>query len=917
MLVLICGLLHDHFMNILKIFVLFIAGLCFSLLPGRLSAGTKSPGPPGNDNRHNIVSVKELPDLVVSERDGTGEGVSAPFAGMLGDILVVAGGCNFPDKPAAGGGIKKYYDQIYILRHPLDQGSKWEKAGKLPVPVAYGVSVTIPEGIVCVGGNNATEELNAVYLLKWDEQKSEVVVENLPSLPVAMDNMAGASDGKNIYVAGGNVNGNPANRGFVYTMGDKGWRELPPFPGEPRLQPAGVVQNSAEQTRFYLMGGYSPAREGKESVIAADGWSYNPKNNQWYPESVILPYGTEELMALVGAAGVASGSHNLVFVGGVNRERFQRALDRPLLIEQALREAKDSLVSLLRQEQDEYMNHSPEWYRFNGQLLIYHTITGTWVTESNFREIAKAGAAVVPYRGKWLVVNGESKPGIRSSGVYVLEMGTKTDFGWINWTVLGVYLLGMLFLGYYFMKRAGSSDDFFKGGGRIPWWAAGISIYATMLSAITYMAIPAKAFATNWTYYIMLLMILVVSFPVVKYYLPFFRRLNVTSAYEYLQRRFNYSTRLMASILFISFMVARTALVLYLPSLALTTVTGIDIYICIILMGLVTVVYCTMGGVEAVVWGDVIQGIILVGGAFFAAGYLIVNTDGGFSGFVQIAAEHDKFRLFEWSFDCTKAVFWVTILGGLANNLISYTSDQTVIQRYLTTKDEKSAGKGILMNGVMSVFISVVFYLIGTGLYTFFKSRPDELNYTLSNGDAIFPFFMMSQIPVGLAGLLIAAIFAATMSTISSNINSTATAFSMDIYKHVFPQSSDRHILKVARWTCLLAGLIGTLLAVFMATWNILSLLDYFNSILGLLSSGLGGLFIMGIFFDRIDARSALIGFISGTVVVFALSIYSPVSFLLYGAIGIVVSVGVALIASLFSPEKEKQPGLTWKQLKK
>lgn len=904
-------------MNILKILVLFIAGLCFSLLSGRLSADTKSSRPSGNDNRHNIVSVKELPDLVVSERNGTGEGVSAPFAGMLGDILVVAGGCNFPDKPAAEGGIKKYYDQIYILRHPLEQESKWEKAGKLPVPVAYGVSITIPEGIVCVGGNNATEELNTVYLLKWDVDRSEVVVENLPSLPVTMDNMAGASDGRKIYVAGGNVNGKPANRGFVYTMGDKGWHELPPFPGEPRLQPAGVVQNSAEQTRFYLMGGYSPARESKESVIATDGWSYNPKNNQWYPESVILPYGTEEPMALVGAAGVASGSHHLVFVGGVNRECFQRALDLPLLIEQALQEAKDSLVSSLRQEQDEYMNHFPEWYRFNGQLLIYHTITGTWVTESDFQEIAKAGAAVVPYRGKWLVINGESKPGIRSSGVYVLEMETKTDFGWINWTVLSVYLLGMLSLGYYFMKRAGSSDDFFKGGGRIPWWAAGISIYATMLSAITYMAIPAKAFATNWTYYIMLLMILVMSFPVVKYYLPFFRRLNVTSAYEYLQRRFNYSTRLMASILFISFMVARTALVLYLPSLALTTVTGIDIYICIILMGIVTVVYCTMGGVEAVVWGDVIQGIILVGGAFFTAGYLIVNTDGGFSGFVQIAAEHDKFRLFEWSFDCTKAVFWVTILGGMANNLISYTSDQTVIQRYLTTRDEKSAGRGILMNGVMSVFISVVFYLIGTGLYTFFKSHPDELNYTLSNGDAIFPFFMMSQIPVGLAGLMIAAIFAATMSTISSNINSTATAFSMDIYKHIFTQSSDRHILKVARWTCLLAGLIGTLLAVFMATWNILSLLDYFNSILGLLSSGLGGLFIMGIFFDRIDARSALIGFISGTVVVFALSIYSPVSFLLYGAIGIVISVGIALIASLFSPEKEKQPGLTWKQLKK
>ena len=157
-----------------------------------------------------------------------------------------------------------------------------------------------------------------------------------------------------------------------------------------------------------------------------------------------------------------------------------------------------------------------------------------------------------------------------------------------------------------------------KGGGRIPWWAAGISIYATMLSAITYMAYPAKTFATNWTYYPMLVTILIVSFPVIRYYLPFFRRLNVTSAYEYLEHRFNAPLRLMASALFIIFMVARMALVLYLPSLALTAVTGIDIYICIVLMALITIVYCTMGGVEAVVWGDVVQGIILVGGAFLA-----------------------------------------------------------------------------------------------------------------------------------------------------------------------------------------------------------------------------------------------------------------------------------------------------------
>ena len=466
----------------------------------------------------------------------------------------------------------------------------------------------------------------------------------------------------------------------------------------------------------------------------------------------------------------------------------------------------------------------------------------------------------------------------------------------------------MLMLGWIFMHRTKDSNDFFKGGGRIPWWAAGISLYATMLSAITYMAIPAKAYATDWTYYPMLVTILIMAFPVIKYYLPFFRKLNVTSAYEYLERRFNYAIRALASALFILFMVARMALVLYLPSLALTTVTGIDIYTCIILMGVITIIYCTMGGAEAVIWGDVIQGIILVGGAFLAAGYLIFSTGGGFGGF------NDKFRLFDWSFDYTKATFWVVILGGLANNLISYTSDQTVVQRYLSTKDEKSAAHGIIVNGLMSVFVSVIFYLIGTGLYTYFKTHPSELDMTMTNSDSIFPFFMVTQLPVGIAGLLIAAIFAAAMSTIASNINSVATAYSIDFHKRLLPRMTEKQVITTARYASLASGLLGVVIALLMATWNIFSLLDYFNTILGLLSGGLGGLFIMGIFFDRIGGRAALTGFILGTITVFILNFCTQVSFLIFGAVNMAVSVLTALLLSRFCPQREPQQGLTWKQ---
>ena len=602
-------------------------------------------------------------------------------------------------------------------------------------------------------------------------------------------------------------------------------------------------------------------------------------------------------IALVGAASVSSGSMFVVCFGGVNKERFEAAIQGKY--------------------GDDYLQHDAEWYKFRSSLLIYNTITNTWVTETSSPLLARAGMSVIPMGNQWMIVNGESKPGVRAKEVTMVKMETHTNFGWLNWAVLIAYLLMMIALGYYFMKREKGAEDFFKGGGRIPWWAAGISIYATMLSAITYMAYPAKAFATNWTYYPMLVTILIVSFPVIRYYLPFFRRLNVTSAYEYLEHRFNAPLRLMASALFIIFMVARMALVLYLPSLALTAVTGIDIYICIVLMALITIVYCTMGGVEAVVWGDVVQGIILVGGAFLAIAYLVFSTEGGASGFLHIASDNGKFQLFDWSFDYRSATFWVVIIGGMANNLISYTSDQTVIQRYLTTKDEKAAKNSILLNGVMSVFVSVAFFAIGAGLYTFFKTHPAEIDYTMAKNDIIFPFFMMSQLPSGVAGLLIAAIFAATMSTISSNINSVATAFTVDFYQRFKKNATDRNLLLTARYSSLISGVFGMLIALLMATWNILSLLDFFQEILGLLSSGLGGLFLMGIFFPRIGAKAATIGFVAGIVSVFLTKNLTDTSFLLYGAIGMMVSVLVSWLVSFILGEKKSDERLTWQGMSK
>lgn len=794
--------------------------------------------------------------------------VSGHYAGWIKGKLSTYGGTDFPNVPCADGGEKVYY------------------------PRAYGASVQVPGGVVYLGGEDAVASVSECLFISAKDSTTT----RIPSLPKGLDNFAATYHSGTLWVAGGETDGTPNKDVYAMAFPDgKAWSTVAALPDDCRLQPCLAVQNTNAGTALFIFGGYQPKGKGMEAKVHTDG-IYIPITKlkkggaapgEWKRTAPTLAWAADgksgqQIQAIVGSTCTPVGYSHILFFGGVDHDIFLSAIEE--------------------RQDDQYKRHAPEWYKFRKDVLIYHTVTDSWGLLPGNSLLARAGACLTPAgKDSWLYSGGELMPGVRSADVTEIKVSNEKDFGWINWTVLVIYLAAMLGMGFYFMRKEKGADDFFKGGGRIPWWAAGISIYATMLSAITYMTIPAKAYNTDWTYYPMLWMILLVSFPVIKYYLPYFRKLNVTSAYEILEKRFNLFTRMLASTLFCVFMIVRMAIVLYLPSLALTAVTGIDIYLCIVLMGLITIIYCTMGGVTAVIWGDVVQGIILVFGALFAVVYLVMGTEGGLSGCIDIALENDKLRLFDFSNSWSQATWWVIILGGLANNLISYTSDQTVIQRYLTTSDEKSAGRSILVNGLMSVFISVAFYMIGTGLYTYYNTHPAELDVTMQQSDAIFPFFMMSQMPAGVAGALIAAIFAATMSTISSNINSVATAFSIDFWKRFRPSTSDSQLVSVARWASVVSGMVGLLLALFMATWEIQSFLDFFNEALGLLTSGLGGLFFIAVFMKRVKGYAALAGFITGEVVVFWMSEYTDANFLLFGAIGMVVSIVTAWMLSLGS----------------
>jgi SSS family transporter len=482
--------------------------------------------------------------------------------------------------------------------------------------------------------------------------------------------------------------------------------------------------------------------------------------------------------------------------------------------------------------------------------------------------------------------------------------------GVLDWAAIGAYGLVLLIMGLYFMRRERGTEDYFLAGGRIPWWAAGISIFATGLSAITFMAIPAKSYDTDWIYFIQNMGVLIVIPAVVWIFLPFFRRLSVTTAYEYLEYRFNASLRLAGSAIYMLFQVGRVAIVTLLPALALSAVTGFDVTACILVMGGVCIVYTVLGGIEAVIWSDVLQTVILMGGALWALVVMINGIDGGFVAFVDEASASAKFRMADVSFDLTRPTLLVIVLGAIFTSIIPYTSDQSIVQRYLTTKDEKASRRAIWLNGLMAIPASILFFGLGTALWVYYRANPAELEPT-DKLDQILPFFIVDQLPAGVAGLVIAAVFAAAMSSLDSSMNSVSAAFTTDWYRRFRPDGGDAHYLRVARVATIGIGVIGTGAAIFMAALEDASLLDVWFKVIGLFGSPLAGLFILGVLSRRAGALAGWCGLLAGVGSVLIASTLTPVSGLIYSVFGIVGCVVVGMVVGAFAPTGRSMDGLT------
>jgi SSS family solute:Na+ symporter len=446
--------------------------------------------------------------------------------------------------------------------------------------------------------------------------------------------------------------------------------------------------------------------------------------------------------------------------------------------------------------------------------------------------------------------------------------------------VFFIYMLGIILFGasFYFKKR--SSTDYVTGGGNLPSWAIGMSIFATFVSSISFLALPGNAYLSNWNGFVFSLSIPFAAVMAVKFFVPLYRKMQSPSAYYYLEVRFGLWARIYASVCYLLTQLARMGAIMYLLALPMNALLGWNIPLIIIVTGIAVMIYATMGGLEAVVWTDAIQGIILITGAIACAVVLVFSMPEGPMQVFTIASNADKFSLGSFGWSLSESTFWVILIYGLFINLQNFGVDQNYVQRYISAKTEKEAIKSTWLGSLLYVPVSMLFFFIGTALFSYYQAMPELLPENLQgieNADKVFPHFIVHGLPIGMTGLLIASIFAAGMSTVSTSINSSATVILADHYqKYIDKNVSEKGSMKVLTFSSITMGILSIVVA--LAFNGVKSALDAWWALASIFSGGILGLFLLGYMCKNIKNIYAMIGVVVGVIVIGWMSL-SPVFF--------------------------------------
>ena len=480
----------------------------------------------------------------------------------------------------------------------------------------------------------------------------------------------------------------------------------------------------------------------------------------------------------------------------------------------------------------------------------------------------------------------------------------------IDFIIFIVFTLGVVVFGCSFFKKGSSADEFTSAGHSIPGWVVGMSIFATYVSSISYIGYPGKAFAADWNAFVFSLSIPIASYFAAKYFVPFYRHSGSVSAYTFLEEKFGAWARLYASACYLLTQIARMGSILYLLAVPMYILMGWNLHVVIICTSIAIIVYSMMGGLKAVIWADAIQGIILIGGALLCLAILMFSMPEGPMQTFELAANSpmgNKFSLGAFTSDLTTSTFWVCLIYGIFINLQNYGIDQNYVQRYHAAKTDRDAKFSALFGGYLFIPVSALFFLIGSALYSYYESGVAPLPAEIAQKpDYVFPYFIVNGLPVGLRGLLIASIFAAGMSTVSTSVTSAATIILTDYVRPFFLKarkeakkvashlshhhhdatgqttplphregqgggsagggSHQKLELAIVRLSSFGVGILGAVVAIAML--SVESIIDAWWTLSSIFSGGMLGLFLLGCIPQRINRWAAMLGCICGIFVI-------------------------------------------------
>jgi len=468
--------------------------------------------------------------------------------------------------------------------------------------------------------------------------------------------------------------------------------------------------------------------------------------------------------------------------------------------------------------------------------------------------------------------------------------------------VIVSYLAGITWIGTRFYQKHTGMNEYLLGSKAMKWFPVALSIIAADTSAISYLGVPAWSFQHDMKLNQNILMFLIAIPLFIWLFLPIYSRGNLYTAYQYLETRFDLKLRLLASLFFLVIRGAHVAVIIYAPALMMSELMGVPLKLSILVMGALTAFYTTLGGIKGVIWTDAIQVATVFVGFTAVALSVLYHIPGGLSSALSTAVAEGKFELFDFSLSLEKVDnFWAILIGGTILAVQPLCTDQAILQKFFTTKSARETSKSLYFYGAVMIPLMTLLSILGVLMYVLYAHQP-ALRASLKNPDALIPHYAASMLPHGLAGLVVASIFAGSMSTVSASLNSLATSSVIDIYKRLVKSNqSDRHYASASRWATALWGLLATVGALYADRLGELVLA--FTRIQSLMAGTILGIFLLGVLFKKVGSRGAMAGVLIGLGAVIYVSVFTTASIFWYGVIGTLATVLAGWLYSLVFPE--------------